>query len=93
MDLINGELRNHLDPTAVRILKKRLVSGKITAQVFKDILKRQMVKYFFQSYRHPLITACEYYWRRSAPKQQKNSGNTKPQPKNDRFEIHDHKRF
>ncbi|MDH5457323.1 MAG: hypothetical protein OEY26_01280, partial [Nitrospinota bacterium] len=59
MDLITGELRNQLDPTAIRILKKRLVSGKITPQVFKDILKRQMVKYFFQTYRHPLIESWD----------------------------------
>jgi hypothetical protein len=92
MDLINGELRNHLDPTALRILKKRLVSGKITPQVFKDILKRQMVKYFFQSYRHPLIESWGN-WRRPAQKQLRSSGSAKPRPKNDTFEIQNHKRF
>lgn len=92
MDLINGELRNHLDPTALRILKKRLVSGKITPQVFKDILKRQMVKYFFQSYRHPLTISWENR-RKSAPKQLRNSGSAKPRPENDTFEIQNHKRF
>ena len=45
----HGELRNYLDPIAIRILRKRLVSGEITPQVFKDILKRQMVKYFFRN--------------------------------------------
>ena len=92
MDLINGELRNHLDPTALRISKKRLVSGKITPQVFKDILKRQMVKYFFQSYRHPLIESWGN-WRHPAQKQLRNSGSAKPRPKNDTFEIQNHKRF
>jgi len=92
MDLINGELRNHLDPTALRILKKRLVSGKITPQVFKDILKRQMVKYFFQSYRHPLIKSWEN-WRESNRNRLRGSGSTNPQSKNDQFEVCEHKRF
>jgi len=92
MDLINGELRNHLDPTALRILKKRLVSGKITPQVFKDILKRQMIKYFFRTYRHPLIKSWEN-WRRSAPKRERDSGSTTPRSENDEFEIYSHKRF
>ena len=64
MNLINGELRSHLDPTALQVLKKRLATGKITPQVFKDILKRQMVKYFFQSYRHPLVNSWGN-WRRA----------------------------
>lgn len=92
MDLMNEELRNHLDPTALRILKKRLVTGKITPQVFKDILKRQMVKYFFQSYRHPLIKSWEK-WRQSAKKQQVNSGSTMSRSKNEKLEVYDHKRF
>ena len=92
MNLITGELRNHLDPIAIRILKKRLVSGKITPQVFKDILKRQMVKYFFQTYRHPLIESWENL-RRSAPHQLRDTGSAKPRPKNDTFEIQNHKRF
>jgi len=92
MDLITGELRNQLDPTAIRILKKRLVSGKITPQVFKDILKRQMVKYFFQTYRHPLIESWDNL-RKSPLKQLRDSGNTKPRPKTDQFEILEHKRF
>ena len=92
MDLIRGELRTHLDPTALRILKKRLVSGKITPQVFKDILKRQMVKYFFQSYRHPLINSWDN-WRKSTKKQMQNSGSAAFRLKNDKFEIHEHKRF
>ena len=77
MDLITGELRNQLDPTAIRILKKRLVSGKITPQVFKDILKRQMVKYFFQTYRHPLIKSWDNL-RRTAPHPLRNKGIAKP---------------
>lgn len=92
MDLIRGELRNHLDPTALRILKKRLVSGKITPQVFKDILKRQMVKYFFKSYRHPLLKT----WgnrQQSAKERVGDNGSSAPRPKQDEFEIYSHKRF
>jgi hypothetical protein len=92
MDLMNGELRNHLDPTAIRVLKKRLISGKITPQVFKDILRRQMVKYFFQVYRHPLIKSWED-WRKPAPKRLRGHGSATPRSKNDTLEMHDHKRF
>jgi len=92
MDLMKGELRNHLDPTALRILKKRLVSGKITPQVFKDILKRQMVKYFFQAYRHPLIKSWEN-WQRSPQKRLGFNGSTEPRSKKDKYEIYNHKRF
>ncbi len=63
----HGELRSYLDPIAIRILKKRLVSGAITPQVFKDILKRQMVKYFFRNYRNPLATTWQG-WQRSVKK-------------------------
>lgn len=92
MDLITGELRDYLDPTAIRILKKRLVSGKITPRVFKDILKRQMVKYFFQTYRHPLIKSWENL-RKSAPHQLRDRGIAKPRLRSDTFEAPDHKRF
>ena len=92
MDLMKGELRNHLDPTALRILKKRLVSGKITPQVFKDILKRQMVKYFFQTYRHPLLKPWGN-WRESSTKRVGDNGSTAPQFKHDEFEVYNHKRF
>ncbi len=92
MDLMKGELRNHLDPTALRILKKRLVSGKITPQVFKDILKRQMVKYFFQSYRHPLIKSWEN-WQRSPQKRLGFNRSTAPRSRKNKFEIYNHKRF
>ncbi len=92
MDLMKEELRSYLDPTALRILKKRLVSGKITPQVFKDILKRQMVKYFFQTYRHPLIKSWGN-WRRSAQNQLQDNGSTTPRPKNDKFKVYNHKRF
>jgi len=63
----HGELRNYLDPIAIRILRKRLVSGEITPQVFKDILKRQMVKYFFRNYQDPRAGTWEG-WRRSVKK-------------------------
>jgi hypothetical protein len=89
MDLMEGELRSHLDATALRILKKRLVSGRITPQVFKDILKRQMVKYFFQTYRHPLIGN----WRIPEKKQLGGNRSATSQSKIEAFEIHNHKRF
>jgi len=92
MDLMKEELRNHLDPTALRILKKRLVSGKITPQVFKDILKRQMVKYFFQAYRHPLTKSWENCWR-SAQNRLRDNGSIKSRFRKDKFEIYNHKRF
>jgi hypothetical protein len=92
MDPTNRELRNHLDPTALRILKKRLVSGKITPQVFKDILKRQMVKYFFESYRHPLVNTWNNYWRSSSNRMREH-GSAKPRLQTERFEVHEHKRF
>ena len=92
MDLIRGELRNHLDPTALRILKKRLASGKITPQVFKDILKRQMVKYFFQSYRHPLLKSWENCWRSTSSRLQDHQSTVRL-PENEKFEVYDHKRF
>ncbi len=92
MDLMKGELRSYLDPTALRILKKRLVSGKITPQVFKDILKRQMVKYFFQTYRHPLIESWQN-WRRPAKKRVGDNRSTTAQSKKDQFEIYHHKQF
>jgi hypothetical protein len=89
MDLMEGELRSHLDATALRILKKRLVSGKITPQVFKDILKRQMVKYFFQTYRHPLTGNL----RNSEKKQLGGNRSATSQSKEEKFEIYNHKRF
>ncbi len=92
MDLMRGELRSHLDPTALRILKKRLVSGKITPQVFKDILKRQMVKYFFQTHRHPLLISWGN-WRQPTKKRQGNYGSTAPGFEKDKFEIYNHKQF
>ncbi len=92
MDLMNEELRNHLDPTALRILKKRLVSGKITPQVFKDILKRQMVKYFFQSYRHPLLKSWKNCWR-SPLNRLRDRESAALRPMSEKFEIYEHKRF
>jgi len=87
---MKGELRSHLNPTALRVLKKRLAAGKITPQVFKDILKQQMVKYFFQTYRHPLMKSCENYLL--FPK--KRSGDHRSATsKKDTFEIYSHKRF
>jgi hypothetical protein len=92
MNLMRGELRNHLNPTALRVLKKRLAAGKITPQVFKDILKQQMVKYFFQTYRHPLMKSCENYLGLSK-KRLEGHRTTLLQPKKDSFEIYNHKRF
>lgn len=42
-----------LDPQGVRFLEKRLLAGEISPHVFKDILKYQMVKQYFQDYVHP----------------------------------------
>jgi hypothetical protein len=83
------ELRSYLDPIAIRILKKRLVSGEITPQVFKDILKRQMVKYFFQNYRNPLAATWES-WQYSVKKRIRLAGGNR-QGQGDRFLGH--KRF
>ncbi len=33
-----------LDPRGLRILKRKLLAGEISSQVFKEVLKRQMVK-------------------------------------------------
>ena len=85
----DGELRSYLDPIAIRILRKRLVSGGITPQVFKDILKRQMVKYFFQNYRSPLATTWES-WQCSVKKRIGLAGSNR-QVQGDRFLGH--KRF
>ena len=37
-----------LDPRGVRILKRKLLAGEITPRVFKEVLKRQMVKQALQ---------------------------------------------
>ena len=37
-------LSSTLDPRGLRILKRKLKSGEISPQVFKEVLKRQMVK-------------------------------------------------
>ncbi len=92
MNLMNGELRSHLDPTAIRILKKRLVSGEITPQAFKDILQRQMVKYFFQGYRHPLAITLKD-WRRRAKKRLGLNGITTRRSRENGLETSHHKRF
>ena len=92
MNLMNSELRSYLDPTALRVLEKRLVSGKITPQVFKDILKQQMIKYYFQTYRHPLLKLWGN-WRRSGQKPPGENGDDHPQSKGNETEINHHKRF
>ena len=88
----NDELRSHLNPSALRILKKRLASGRITPRVFKDILKQQMVKYFFQTYRHPLLKSWENYWQ-FAKKDRKESNGAAAQPGSNGPETPHHKRF
>ena len=92
MNLMKGELRSHLNPKALRVLKKRLAAGKITPQVFKDILKQQMVKYFFQTYRHPLIKSWENHLGFSN-KQLRNHRSTTPRSKKNTFGVYNHKRF
>ncbi len=42
-----------LDPRGLRILKRKLMSGEITSQVFKEVLKRQMVKHALRQ--RPLV--------------------------------------
>ncbi|MCA9484960.1 MAG: hypothetical protein KC553_14610 [Nitrospina sp.] len=37
-------LSSQLDPRGLRILKRKLASGEISSQVFKEVIKRQMVK-------------------------------------------------
>ncbi len=37
-------LSSKLDPRGLRILKRKLASGEISSQVFKEVIKRQMVK-------------------------------------------------
>jgi hypothetical protein len=92
MNLSDEELRSHLNPTALQILKKRLVSGRITPQVFKDILKQQMIKYFFQTYRHPLLKSWENRWG-SPRKQRKDIRSTVLRSEEDSPETCNHKRF
>ena len=92
MNLLNEELRSQLNPSALRILKKRLVSGKITPQVFKDILKQQMIKYFFQTYRHPLLKSWENCWG-SPRNQRKDNRSTALRSREDSLEAYNHKRF
>ncbi len=92
MNLMNGELRKHLDPGAIRILKKRLVSGKITPRAFKDILRRQMVKYFFQAHRHPLAITLKG-WRRRVKNRLGMNGTATPPSRENGLETPHHKRF
>ena len=56
---MNKNLNLSLDPNGVRFLEKRLMAGEITPHVFKDILKRQMIKQYFQNYVHPLGRAWQ----------------------------------
>jgi len=49
-----------LDPQRVRFLEKRLLAGEISPHVFKDILKYQMVKQYFQDHVHPF----DRVWRK-----------------------------
>ena len=51
---MNKNLNFSLDSNGVHFLEKRLIAGEISPHVFKDILKRQMVKQYFHDYVHPL---------------------------------------
>ena len=86
------ELKNHLNPTAIRILKKRLVSGTITPQVFKDILKQQMIKHYFRNYRHPLVKVWDKCLRYSKKTRKANQKTVSSSGQED-FETFHHKRF
>lgn len=50
----SGKLRDHLDPTFLRTLKKRLIKGQISSEAFKQTLTRIMVAQFFNRYSHPM---------------------------------------
>ncbi len=56
---MNKYLNFSLDPNGVHFLEKRLMAGEISPHVFKDILKHQMVKQYFQDYVHPLDRVWE----------------------------------
>ena len=64
LEMKRGELLNQLDPRAVRALKRRLTSGQITPRLFKDILRRQMVRYYFQ--KHPHAGVESWFGRKQA---------------------------
>ncbi|NIQ02966.1 MAG: hypothetical protein GWM98_08980 [Nitrospinaceae bacterium] len=98
MDLEVG-LRNQLDPRGIQVLKKRLAAGEITPQVFKDILKRQMVKQFFQSYRNPIMEFIHGHrpWKKVNPDKTDKSPKIAWDPSrvdaDSLFEMSGHKRF
>lgn len=46
---MNQGLSAALDPRGLRILKRKLMSGEISPQVFKEVIKRQMVKQALRS--------------------------------------------
>lgn len=52
--LQSGNLRDHLDPTFLRTLKKRLIKGQISPEAFKQTLTRIMVAQFFNRNSHPM---------------------------------------
>lgn len=92
MDLDTERLRSQLDPHALQVLKKRLVAGKITPRLFKDILRRQMVRYYFEAHPHPL-TESWTSWRNPSQKLTALTTNTAQRSRATTAAGEHHKRF
>ena len=92
MYLNTERLRSQLDPRAIRILRNRLVRGEITPRLFKDILRRQMVRYYFEAHPHPL-TETWTSWRNPSPKGNGLIGNPTQNSQERIAETDHHKRF
>ncbi|MFQ5483294.1 MAG: hypothetical protein ACE5ER_11115, partial [Nitrospinaceae bacterium] len=50
---MSQRLSSMLDPRGLQVLKKKLIAGQISPQVFKEVLKRQMVKLALQHRTRP----------------------------------------
>ncbi len=85
-----GDLLNQLDPRAVRALKRRLASGQITPRMFKDILRRQMVRTYFEA--HPHAVRESWFSRRPSPPKPVVHNPPARKPDTSREAIH-HKHF
>lgn len=92
MRLNPGDLLIQLDPQGVRVLKRRLISGQITPRLFKDILKRQMVRDYFQSHPHPVMESWFSRQPGSSPRKVSPRSSRRPSPQGSFEEIH-HKHF
>lgn len=45
---VNADMKSFLDPRGVNVLKKKLIAGEISPKLFKEVLKRQMLKQYYQ---------------------------------------------